>query len=100
MEIYEVRNTQQADEDLENIAEYIARDNTHTALSYVSKLQSDIQRTLSVFPHKHRKYKDCHAFPYGNYLVLFDIVESQKIVNVLGVVNTAQYLRYKNMMLN
>ncbi len=98
MELYEVRNTEQADSDLESIAAYIAQDNLQTALSFVSKLQSEIQRILSTFPKKHRKYKDCYVLPYGSYLVLFDIDERQKTVNVLGVVNAAQYLRYKDIM--
>ena len=98
MDVYEVRNTEQADKDLENIATYIAQDNIQTALSYISKLQSDTQRILSTFPHKHREYKDCHVLPYGSYLVLFDIDQKQKIVNVLGIVNAAQYLRYKDFM--
>ena len=95
MDTYNVIFTNEANEDLESIARYIALDNVYKALAFTSKLQEVITKTLSFFPNKYQSHKDCHMFPYGNYLVFYDICEKTKSVNILGISHSAQYIRYK-----
>ncbi len=96
MPTYTVIHSQAADRDIENIATYIAQDNPFAALAFAKELIEAIQTTLSEFPRKHQRRKDCYQYTYKrNYLVFFDIEESSKTVNVLAVTRAARYLRYK-----
>ena len=89
MNTYQVTLSREADQDLITIAEYIALDNPSRAVSFIANFQKAIQETLSIFPEKHRQYKDCRVWPYHNYLVLYDIHEIEKTVEVLAIANAA-----------
>jgi len=54
----------QAQADIGTIAEYIAKDNPARAVEYAIELQQKIKKVLSLFPHKHRTYKDTNIFVY------------------------------------
>jgi hypothetical protein len=64
MIIYEVEMTNQADQDIENICKYIALDSIDNSISFIKKFQYKIKNTLSIFPEKHRKYKNGNVWCY------------------------------------
>ncbi len=47
---YKIYYTKMADLDIDDIIEYIARDNQQNAIQFVSTLQEKIETTLSIFP--------------------------------------------------
>jgi len=64
MNTYRVFLMPQAQADIGTIAEYIAKDNPARAVEYAIELQQKIKKVLSLFPHKHRTYKDTNIFVY------------------------------------
>jgi plasmid stabilization system protein ParE len=98
MQIYQVISTAPADQDLEDIIEYISsEDSAYKALSFAQELLEVIQKNLSIFPKKYKQYKDFRLFPYKDSLIFFDIKEENKAVEVLAITHSSQYLRYENL---
>jgi plasmid stabilization system protein ParE len=55
MQIYQVISTEPADQDLEDIIEYISsEDSAYKALSFAQELLEIIQKNLSIFPEKYK----------------------------------------------
>ncbi len=99
MQTYTVINTEPADQDLESIIEHIStEDSPYTALAFAQELLEVIQKNLSIFPKKYKRYKDCRLFPYKDYLILFDVIEEDKRVEILAITHASQYLRYKDLL--
>ena len=94
MRKYNVIFTDEADDDLTSIAQYISLDNPYKALAFISEIQSTTTQTLSFFPQKYAEYKSCRIFPYRSYLVIYDIDESINTVHVLSVTHSAEYTKY------
>jgi len=85
---YTVKFMPMAKRDFLDIAEYIARDNSERALSFIQELEIRTLKTLSVFPSGNSLYRsNIRYFPIENYVVLYEIGESNKVVNVLRIVN-------------
>lgn len=65
-----------AKQDLVEIGEYIARDNPHRALTFVSNLEERCQK-IPPFPEigqLHPEYGEgVRIIPYGNYLIVYTI---------------------------
>lgn len=95
---YNISYSQKSDDDIKEIFEYINKDNPERALLYIEEMQNHIDRSLSVFPEKYRKYRSCYIFPYKNYLVIFDIDKSNNIVNILSIASAFQYTKYRDHM--
>lgn len=77
-----------AERDLEEIGDYIARDNPERALSFLSELQAHCLRVLempSVFPKRDDIESGLQMGVHGNYLILFraegDTVRIERIVH-------------------
>jgi toxin ParE1/3/4 len=69
-----VRFSPRAERDLEDIADYIAQDNSPRALSFVRELRGRCDK-LGISPHAPRQFRqpgaDAHILPYGNYVILY-----------------------------
>ena len=63
-----------AKRDLENIGDYIARDNPRRALSFVSEIQNRCQKIATMpeaAPLREDLLPDVRMVTYGNYLILY-----------------------------
>ncbi len=74
--------------DIEEIGDYIARDNPTRALSFIEELQTHcdkIAKTPSAFPKREDLAPDLQMSVHGNYLILFrvsdDTVRIERIVH-------------------
>ncbi|HLF23431.1 MAG TPA: type II toxin-antitoxin system RelE/ParE family toxin [Burkholderiales bacterium] len=82
-----VRFSPRAERDLEDIADYIARDNPPRALSFVRELRERCDK-LGSSPHAPRHFPqlgpDAHILPYGNYVILYrDLTREVSIARIL-----------------
>jgi len=63
-----------AEADLEEIADYIARDNPHRALSYINEIREHYRKILT-FPKASSLREDLgegiRAIPFGRYLIFY-----------------------------
>lgn len=82
-----VRFSSRAERDLEDIADYIARDNPPRALSFVRELR-ELCDKLGISPHAPRRFPqlgaDAHILPHGNYVILYrDLPREVSITRIL-----------------
>lgn len=70
--------TDRAEDDLENIADYIAIDNPARAVSFVQEIRNRCQRIANApqgYPLAPEYGENVRKVPYGNYLILYTIHE-------------------------
>ncbi|GEM_PF-3461302 len=96
MELFTVIKAKSVEDDLEEIARFIAEDNPYKALSFVKEILRDAESALSLFPTKFKKYKECHVWPYKGYLVFYDVNHESKTVQILLITHSAQFNKYKH----
>ena len=82
--IYKVIVTPQAERNLVEITDYIARDNPVRALSFVDELQQRIQ-SLKTRPMRHAVVSGYRRIVHGNYLIVYHVREDEGAVYVLLV---------------
>jgi len=83
---YDVYFTDDARADLLQIADYIAQDNIERAITLVYELETRIEKTLSIFPHSGKIYKNAtYSFPLNGRIVFYEVDESAKSVFVMNV---------------
>ena len=82
---YQVYFTKQADTDIDEIIDYIAQDSLDNAFIFIDQLQRRITSTLSVMPLGGATCGDARYLSFGNYVVVYDVDESNKAVYVLLV---------------
>ena len=74
-------------DDLMEIAAYIARDNLKRAMSFIDELEQQTRNLLSMAPRSGRIYKNqTRYFPIGRYIILYEVNEPKKLVEVLHIV--------------
>lgn len=84
--------TQEAENDLEQIADYIARDNPRRAATFVLELVercerlADTPRGFSLVPRY--EHLGVRRRPYGAYLIFYRVLEDR--IDILHVLNGAQ----------
>ncbi|MEP7457096.1 type II toxin-antitoxin system RelE/ParE family toxin [Phyllobacterium sp. SB3] len=87
-----VNLTEEAETDLENIGDYIARDNPKRALSFIIELVDQCRRLEDMpraFPLVPRyESMGIRRAPYGEYLIFYKISETS--VDILHILNGAQ----------
>ena len=76
-----------AEQDIESIGDYIARDNPRRALSFIRELRSQCQR-ISKTPQGYRLRDELgdgiRSCAYGNYVIFFEIeTDVLRIVRIL-----------------
>lgn len=82
---YQVYFTRQSDSDINEILDYIAQDSQENAIRFINRLQQRIETVLSIAPHGGLSCGDANYFSFENYVVVYDIDETNKSVYVLMV---------------
>ena len=75
-----------AEQDIESIGDYIARDNPHRALTFIAELRSQcagIASSPKVFRSRPELGENIRSCAYGNYVIFFQDVQTVCIVRVL-----------------
>ncbi len=86
---YSVYFSDEAMADLEQISDYIALDSPVRSLTFFDELENRTVDMLSAFPLTGRKFKDeTLYFPIERYVVIYEVNEAGKIVNVLHIVSS------------
>ena len=86
--MYAVRLAPKALDDLRSIANYIAQDNPARAMTFIDEIQHKAKAFLATAPNGGSLYKyKTRYFPVGNYVVLYEVNEPAKQVDVLHVVS-------------
>lgn len=100
MLFYNVKITDEAERDLEQIFDHLFDDCKYFSFCYefVNNLKGEIKKSLSFSPEKHVIYKaNIRKFvstSHKNYIALFEINESQQEVAIYAITNSAQQTRY------
>lgn len=96
--MYSVIIAEQADQDLVDIAEYIALDNPSRAITFTEELLEAALEQLSQFPDTGKHYSSKHkCLPYKDYLIFYAIDYQQKRVGIVHITHAAQYTTYKDL---
>ncbi len=90
---YSIVFSEDADLELEDIIDYISQDNENNALKFSARMVSNIEEKLSFMPMMYREYKETmRIFPYGNYIIFYEINEKKKQVEILHIIHWARDL--------
>ena len=90
--------TPQADEDFDNIIDHIAKDDPVRALSFVQELRDRACNALSMVPRGGAAFKGSYFFPFGNYVVVYDIDDANSRVVVHMISHSRR--QWKSIFLN
>ena len=83
---YQIIITEQADQNLENIGDYIAEDNPARAISFIREIRGYLEERLSHFPFSAKLVTNTiRMLPYKRYSVLYIVDEDQKSVKILHI---------------
>jgi toxin ParE1/3/4 len=86
--MYTVKFTPKALADLRSIANYIAQDNPIRAISFIDELQHRTNSILATAPNGGTPYKNrTRYFVIGNYVILYEVNDDGKIVDILHIVS-------------
>ena len=86
--MYTVKYTSKALADLRSIANFIALDNPQRAISFIDALQLRTNSLLATTPNGGSPYKNqTRYFSVGNYVVLYEVNDVEKYVDVLHIVS-------------
>lgn len=91
--MYKLIYSEEADNDLTAIYNYIADDSVERARNYLGKMEQCVLQ-LSDFPNigNDSRYKELRALgikilPFDNYLIFHTVNEKEKIVNIVRVLH-------------
>lgn len=93
--MYNVLKTLKANGDLDNIADYIAKDSPYRAISFVQEMINNFQNKVSLFPKAGMKCNDFYFTVYQGYYIFYDIYEHKQEILIVRIINSAQYTEYK-----
>ncbi|PPD38306.1 MAG: type II toxin-antitoxin system RelE/ParE family toxin [Methylobacter sp.] len=97
MQAYEVKIMPQADEELEDIAYFIALDSPQTSQRFVNELITAFTKILGYFPESGSVYKaDIRKFSYKGYTAFYRINVLKKQVEILHIINLTKPLSARN----
>ena len=83
----------QAEQELEDIAYYIAQDNPDRAIKFVRSLIAFFRKILSVYPESGVLYKsDIRKITYKHYTAFYFVDKKQHCVNIIHIVNLGKPL--------
>ena len=100
--MYSVQYTQTAQQDLVEIAVFIASDNVERALSFVSELEQHFYALLSIFPNAgylHNTARGIRKKSYKGYTAFYHVID-ETVVEVLHVVNLEKPLHVRGITLD
>lgn len=94
---YKLNFSLEADNDLENILLYIAKDSYESAIIFTNELLKSIWKRLTWFPYIWKPYKlNQRMIVYKWYIIFYSVNDLKKEVNVSKIVNPKKYTSYKN----
>jgi len=97
MNEYQIKITPQADEELEDIAYFIALDNPLASKRFVTKLVAAFNKVLKSFPESGLVYKDdIRQFSYKGYTAFYRVNSLKKQVDILHIVKLTKPLSVRN----
>jgi len=97
MNEYQIIITPQADEELEDIAYFIALDNPLASKRFVTKLVAAFNKVLKSFPESGLVYKDdIRQFSYKGYTAFYRVNSLKKQVDILHIVKLTKPLSVRN----
>ena len=92
--LYRIKFSNQAEQDLLQIYNYISEDSVYRAKAFTDELLQAVEKWLCIFPEKYTEYKNwVRTFPYKNYLIVFRV--SDGCIDVLTITSCYQYSQYK-----
>lgn len=95
---YKIINSPQADQELEEIAVFIAQDNPTRAISFVNEMLDSIENRLTDFPYIGQAYKlNQRMITFQGYVIFYGVDEKQKTINISHILNPAKYTAYKHL---
>ena len=98
MDLYKVELTLTANDDLEDIAYFIASDSPKRSGEFVKELVNVFKKLLEIFPETGRVYKnDVRQFAHKGYTAFYRINEEERAVEILHVVNLGKPLSERNL---
>jgi len=80
---YKVRFTKSADDDFDEIIEYIFQNSPENAIKFAISLKERTVNILSSFPNTGTIFNGVNFFTFDNYIVVYDIDEVANIVHVI-----------------
>ncbi|MCD8195211.1 MAG: type II toxin-antitoxin system RelE/ParE family toxin [Coprobacillus sp.] len=96
---YTIRFSQEANEDIEDIYNYIEENiDTQSARRQMIEIIDKIEG-LNEFPYRHPKYevndpdlltRNLHGFPLGRYMVLYDVEKTNHVVTISRIIHGAR----------
>lgn len=92
--MYKVKISKTAEKDLDEIADYIAKDNEYRALNFTKNLIDSFDKKISSFPKIGIKRKAHYCSIHKNYLIFYRIKEKEVII--IRIVHGSRYTAYKN----
>ena len=98
MKEYTVVFTHEADEDFDNIIDHIAKDDPVRAISFVHELRDRAKNALSIVPAGGTAFKGSYFFPFGKYVVVYDIDDANDRVVVHMISHSRR--QWKSIFLN
>lgn len=96
MNYYEIELSENAKEGLLEISEYIALDNPSRGGSFIRKIITSLQSTLSLFPYSGRVVEnlgldeEIRIWSYGNYNSYYRVLDDIQVVGVLFILNASR----------
>ena len=92
--MYNVEILSGARANIKSIARYIALESPTRAITFTQEMIAKFTSLVSTFPYAGVKYKQHYCFKYKGYLMFYQVQEEAKKVNLLAVLNSAQYMGY------
>ena len=97
--MYKVTISTKAQNNLSDIARYIAQDSPSRAITFTHSIIDNFKARVSLFPKTGTKCKDFYYTVYKSYLIFYDIDENATEVVILHVIHSAQYTAYKDFLI-
>jgi toxin ParE1/3/4 len=89
---YQIIVTAKAERDLENIRDFIARDNPDAADTFCAELVREA-KALRTFPHRagtFAKRPNIRKIPYQSYLIFYKTIEKNQTIEILRFWHSAR----------
>ena len=97
MQAYELKIMPQADEELEDIAYFIALDSPQASQRFVAELVATYTKILGSFPESGVVHnQDVRKFSYKGYTAFYRIDELKKQIEILHIINLTKPLSARN----
>ena len=93
MRKYTLVFTQEAEDDFDQIIDYIATENPVRALSFIEELRDSLINTLEVAPKGGRRILNARFFVFGNYIAVYDVDHAHNRVVIHMVTHASREWR-------